>query len=146
MREMWCFLIFLGQLHACATHPDLIYVTYVPTKNYQVTSNSMGVMADWPAQDLSIRGDKYFMEKVRVILKMMCLLVLIFASTKYYQNISNTHTQEFGLEFHSGEITGKQPQQRLSLFHPTRLLVLIYASTKYYQNISNYKEVIHSYR
>ena len=43
----------------------------------------------WPAQDFGIRGDKYIMEKVRVSLKMMCLLVLTYASTKYYQNVSN---------------------------------------------------------
>ena len=43
----------------------------------------------WPAQDFDIRGDKYIMEKVRVLLNTTCLLVLIYASNKYYQNISN---------------------------------------------------------
>ena len=46
------------------------------------------------------------------------------------------YTQEFGLEIHSGEGTGKQPQQRLSLLHVTHLLVVTNASTKYYQNMS----------
>ena len=43
----------------------------------------------WPAQDFGIMGDKYIMEKVRVLLNTTCLLVLTYASTKYYQNISN---------------------------------------------------------
>ena len=43
----------------------------------------------WPAQDFGISGDKYIMEKVRVFLNMTCLLVLIYAKTKHYQNISN---------------------------------------------------------
>ena len=51
--------------------------------------------------------------------------------SKYFK----PHTQEFGLEIHSGEVTSKQPQQRLSLLHATHL---IYASSKYYQNISNH--------
>ena len=75
------------------------------------------------------------MEKVRVPLNTTCLLVLIYASTKYYLNISN-HIQEFSLEIHSREVTRKQPQQRLSLLHVTHLLFDTNASTKYYQNMS----------
>ena len=44
------------------------------------------------------------------------------------------HTQEFGIEIHSGMVTRNQPQQRLSFLHATCLLVLTYASTKYYQS------------
>ena len=47
----------------------------------------------WPAQDLKIRGDKYIKEKVRVLLHTTCLLVLIYASTKYYQNIKIFQTK-----------------------------------------------------
>ena len=43
----------------------------------------------WPAQDFGMRGDKYKMEKVTVLLNTTCLLVLIYGYTKYYQNISN---------------------------------------------------------
>ena len=46
------------------------------------------------------------------------------------------YTQEFGLEIHSGEVTRKQPQQRLPVLHLTHLLVITNASTKYYQNMS----------
>ena len=75
------------------------------------------------------------MEKVRVLLNTTCLLVLIYASTKYYQYFK-PHTQGFSLEIHSGEVTRKQPQQKLSLLHVTHLLFDTNASTKYYQNMS----------
>ena len=83
--------------------------------------------------------------KKRVLLNMTCLLVLIYQILRPYQILSKyfkPYTHEFGLEIHSGEVTRKQPQQRLSFLHATCLLVLIYASRKYYQNISNYYEVI----
>ena len=51
----------------------LLDLIYVPTKNYQVISKIMGVI----------------MDKVRVLLNTTCPLVLIYASTKYYQNIAN---------------------------------------------------------
>ena len=38
----------------------------------------------------------------------LCLYQIL---TKYFK----PNTEEFGLEIHSGEVTGKQPQQRLSL-------------------------------
>ena len=59
-------------------------------------------------------------------------LCLYQTLTKYFK----PHTQEFGLEIHSGEVTRKQPQQRLSLLHVTHLLVVTNASTKHYQNMS----------
>ena len=46
------------------------------------------------------------------------------------------HTQGRNLEIHSGEVTRKQPQQRLSLLHVTHLLFDTNASNKYYQNMS----------
>ena len=58
----------------------------------------------WPQKDFGIREDKYIMEKVRVLLNMTCLLVFIYASTKYYQNISNHILKKFRLEIHSGEL------------------------------------------
>ena len=51
-------------------------------------------------------------------------------------DLCKPHTQEFGLEIHSGEVTRKQPQQRLSLLHVAHLLVITNASTKHYQNMS----------
>ena len=65
----------------------------------------------------------------------LCLYQIL---TKYFK----PHTQEFGLEIHSGEITGNQPQQRLSLLHVTHLLVFTNASTKYYQNMSKVVKVL----
>ena len=44
----------------------------------------------WPAEDFGFRGHKYIMKKVRVVsLAYIMPTFLIFASTKYYQNISN---------------------------------------------------------
>ena len=58
-------------------------------------------------------------------------LFLYQTLTKYFK----PHTQEFGLEIHSEEVTRKQPQQRLSFLHVTHLLVVTNASTKRYQNM-----------
>ena len=70
------------------------------------------------------------MEKVRVLLKhdmptgpYLCLYQIL---SKYFK----LHTQGFSLEIHSGEVTRKQPQQRLSLLHVTHLLFDTNASTK----------------
>ena len=60
----------------------------------------------WPAQDFGIRGDKYIMEKVRVLLYDMptgpylCLYQIL---SKYFK----LHTQGFRLEIHSGEVNKK---------------------------------------
>ena len=59
----------------------------------------------------------------------------------FYQMLSKSfkpHTQGFtsSLEIHSGEVTRKQPQQRLSLLHMTHLLFDTNVSTKYHQNMS----------
>ena len=59
----------------------------------------------------------------------LCLYQIL---TKYFK----PHTQEFGLEIHSGEVTEKQPQQRLCLLHVTHILVITNASIKYYQRVS----------
>ena len=77
------------------------------------------------------RGDKYIMEKVKVHLNTTCcwsLPITLQTLTKYFK----PHTHIFGLEIHSGEVTRKQPQQRLSLLHvttywslPMRLLNII---------------------
>ena len=72
------------------------------------------------------------MEKMRALLNTTCLLVLIYASTKYYQNISNHILKD--LEIHSGSVTRKQ--QRLSFLHVTHLLFDTNAAIKYYQNMS----------
>ena len=65
-------------------------------------------------------------------------LCLYQTLTKYFK----PHTQEFGLEIHSGEVTRKQLQQRSSLLHVTHLLVVTNASTKHYQNVSKGIKVI----
>ena len=59
----------------------------------------------------------------------LCLYQIL---SKYFK----PHTQGLSLEIHSGEVTRKQPQQRLSLLHVTHLLFDTNASTKYYQNMS----------
>ena len=73
------------------------------------------------------------MVKVRVEHNMppgpyLCLYQIL---SKYFK----PHTQGFILENHSGEVTRKQPQQRLSLLHVKHLLFDTSASTKY-QNMS----------
>ena len=59
----------------------------------------------------------------------LCLYQIL---SKYFK----PHTQGFSLEIHSGEVTRKQPQQRLSHLQVTHLLFNTNASTKYYQNMS----------
>ena len=59
----------------------------------------------------------------------LCLYQIL---SKYFK----PHTQGFSLEIHSGEVTRKQPLQRLSLLYVTHLLFDTNASTKYYQNMS----------
>ena len=60
---------------------------------------------------------------------------------KIFQTIKKLwHTQKFGLEIYSGEITKRTLKQELSFLHAIHLLdliYLIYVPTKYYQNISN---------
>ena len=70
---------------SCMLHTFLTRYMSLP----KIIELSQTVWELWPAQDFGIRGDKKIMEKVRVLLNTTCLLVLIYASTKYYQNISN---------------------------------------------------------
>ena len=74
------------------------------------------------------------MEKVRTLEHDMPTgpYLCLYQTLKYFK----PHTQKFGLEIHSGEVTRKQPQQRLSLLHMTHLLVVTNASTKPYQYMS----------
>ena len=88
----------------------------------------------WPAKDFGIRGDNYGESESTIEHEMptdpyLCLYQIL---SKYFK----LHTQGFSLEIHSGEVTRKQPQQRLSLLHVTHLLFHANASTKYYQNMS----------
>ena len=46
----------------------------------------------------------------------------------------NIHS--LSLEIHSGEVTRKQPHQKLSFLHVTRLPVLMYVFTKYFKPLS----------
>ena len=87
-----------------------------------------------PAQDFCNRGDnngdsESTLEHDMPTNPYLCLYQIL---SKYFK----PHTQGFSLEIHSGEITRKQPQQRLSLLHVTHLLFNTNASTKYYQNMS----------
>ena len=62
---------------------------------------------------------------------------------KIFQTIKRLcHTQEFGLEIRSENITRKQLQRGLSFCNATHRLVLFYASTKYYQNIRIIKKLL----
>ena len=51
------------ELYFLQTKP-LLDLIYIPTKYYQIISNSIGVMA---SQDFDFRGDKYMTKKVRVV-------------------------------------------------------------------------------
>ena len=87
-----------------------------------------------PAQDFGIRGDNNGESESTLEHNMptgpnLCLYQIL---SKYFK----PHTQGFSLEIHSGDVTRKQPQQRLSLLHVTHLLFDTNASTKYYQNMS----------
>ena len=91
----------------------------------------------WPAQDFSIRGDKYIMEKdgesestLEHDMPTSPYLCLYQILSKYFK----PYTQEFSLEIHSGEVTRKQPQQRLSLACDTP----IGHNQCLYQILSNY--------
>ena len=88
----------------------------------------------WPAQDFGIRGvyngeSESALEHNMPVGPYLCLYQIL---SKYFK----PHTQGFSLENHSGEVTRKQPQQRLSLLHVTHLLFDTNAFTKYYQNMS----------
>ena len=87
----------------------------------------------WPAQDFGIREDNNRESESTLEHDMptdpyLCLYQIL----KYFKQ----HTQGFSLDIHSGEVTRKQPQQRLSLLHVTHLLFDTNASYKYYQNMS----------
>ena len=84
----------------------------------------------WPAQDFGIRGGNNGESESTLEHAMPTGLYQILS--KYFK----PHTQGLSLEIHSGEVTRKQPQQRLSLLHVTHLLFNTNASTKYYQNMS----------
>ena len=73
-------------LLACGTPTYLLDLIYLPTKHYQVISNKWELL---PEKDFRIRGDKYIMGKVIILLDTTCLLALNYASTKHYQNILN---------------------------------------------------------
>ena len=98
-----------------ATH--LLDLIYVPTKNYQVIS----VWELWPAQDFCIRGDNNGETESTLEHNMPTgPYLFLYQLSKYFK----PHTQGFSLEIHSGEVTRKQPQQRLSLLHVTHLQIL----------------------
>ena len=57
---------------------------------------------------------------------------------RIFQTIKKLRSaQEFSLEIHSGEITGKRTAQELAFLHATLLFDLIYVPTIYYQFTSN---------
>ena len=98
----------------------LLELISVSTKNYQVISNSMGVMA---CTNFQLQENKYIMEKVRVLLHATCLLVLIYASTKYYKDISN-HKEVMEctriwlrISFMDAGITRERTKQELAFLH-----------------------------
>ena len=95
---------------------------------------SQTVLELWPAQDFGIRGDNNGESESTLEHDMptgpyLCLYQIL---SKYFK----PHPQGFSIQIHSGEVTRKQPQQRLSLLHVTHLLFNTNTSTKYYQNMS----------
>ena len=87
-----------------ATH--LLDLIYFPTKTYQVISNSMGVMAGtrFQRQERKVhKGEREStLEHDSPSGPYLCLYQIL---SKYFK----PHTQEIGLEIHSGEVTRKQP-------------------------------------
>ena len=86
----------------------------------------------WHAQDFGISGDNNGERESTLEHDMptgpyLCLYQILSKKIK-------PHIQGFSLEIHSGEVTRKQPQQRLSLLHVAHLMFDTNASTKYYQN------------
>ena len=75
----------------CMLHTFLTWYMPLP----KIIKVSQTVWELWPAPDFGIRGDKYIIEKVRVLLNTTCLLVLIYASSTYFK----PNTPEFVLEF-----------------------------------------------
>ena len=74
----------------------LLVLLFLPTKYYQIISNSMGVMA---CTRFLLQGDNYIRKIMRVVslaceaptgplLHATCLLVLAYIPTKYYQSMS----------------------------------------------------------
>ena len=82
----------------------------------------------WPVQDFGIKGDEYIMEKVRVF-NTTCLLVLFYASTKYYQNTGEVTRKQIG-ELCSGKdqvdviLLGPVVQSVVSLTSSLRVISL----------------------
>ena len=56
----------------------------------------------WPAQDFGMRGDKYKMEKVTVLLNTTCLLVPYLWLYQILSKYFKPHTQGFTLKFIQG--------------------------------------------
>ena len=116
--------------HSCMLHTFLTWYMSLP----KIIKSSQTVWEIWPAQDFGIRRDNNGESESTLEHDMptgpyLCLYQIL---SKYFK----PHTQGFSLEIHSGEVTRKQPQQRLSLLHVTHLLFDTNASTKYYQNMS----------
>ena len=105
---------------------SLLGLLFIPTKYYQIISNSMGVMACPRVrhQGRYVRNG----EGESTLEHDMPTGCLYQTLTKYFK----PHTQKFGLEIHSEE----QPQRRLDILHVTHLLVITNASTKHNQNMS----------
>ena len=97
-----------------------------PTKN----KLSQTVWELWPAQDFSFRGHKYIMEQFIALLHTTCLPVLIYASTKYYWDISyHLEVMEWSRRNSFRREISKQTKQELSFLHVTLLHNLIYDPT-----------------
>ena len=111
---------------SCMLHTFLTWYMSQP----KIIKFSQTVWELWPAQDFGIRGDNNGESESTLEHAMPTGLYQILS--KYFK----PHTQGLSLEIHSGEVTRKQPQQRLSLLHVTHLLFNTNASTKYYQNMS----------
>ena len=104
--------------YPCMLHTFLAWYMSLP----KIIKLSQTVCELRPAKNFGIRGDKYVMEKMGVFLNTTCLLVylcLYQILSKYFK----PHTQEFSLEIQSGEVTRKQPQQRLSCMWHTYCLL-----------------------
>ena len=108
----------------------------IPTKNYQVISNSMEVMTCTRHQGRYVNygESESSLEHDMPTGPYLCLYQIL---SKYFK----PHTQGFSLEIHSGEVSKKNYREVVSLVCDTPT-VDSNASTKYYQNMSKGIKVI----
>ena len=125
----------------------LLVLFFIPTKYYQITSNSMGVM---PCIRFQIQGRLYNEDSESCL---SCMGHAYWYSFTFLPNIIKVclrvsklwPAQDFRFTERDNSnfipcvviSTAQGIKLELSLLHPTHLLVFLFIPTKYYQIISN---------